>query len=78
MAEAARERSGATYAIAVTGVAGPGPAEGFDAGHVVIGLAAEGRTEARTLKLFGDRDRVRFMASQSALDLLRKNFLCNP
>lgn len=75
LAEAARVRTGATYAISVVGVAGPGPDEGFDAGHVVIGLSSEQKTEARTLKLFGDRERVRFMASQAALDLLRKTYL---
>jgi nicotinamide-nucleotide amidase len=75
LAEGARSRTGATYALAIIGVAGPGPDEGFDSGHVVIGLSSAQKTEARTLKLFGDRDRVRFMATQSALDLLRKTYL---
>lgn len=75
LAEGARSRTGATYALAIIGVAGPGPDEGFDPGHVVIGLSSAQKTEARTLKLFGDRDRVRFMATQSALDLLRKTYL---
>ena len=75
LAEATRSRTGSTYAIAITGVAGPGPDEGFDPGHVVIGLSSAENTEARTLKLFGDRDRIRFMAAQSALDLLRKTYL---
>ncbi|MEP7366345.1 MAG: competence/damage-inducible protein A [Acidobacteriota bacterium] len=78
LAEATRFRSGANYAIAIVGVAGPGPDEGFDAGHVVIGLSSSQKTEARTLKLFGDRDRIRFMATQSALDLLRKTYFLAP
>jgi nicotinamide-nucleotide amidase len=75
LAQAARVRSGSTYALAVVGVAGPGPDAGFDAGHVVLSLSSAEKTEARTLKLFGDRDRVRFMATQSALDWLRKTYL---
>lgn len=75
LAEATRVRTGATYAISVIGVAGPGADQGFEAGHVVLGLSSAERTETRTVKLFGDRDRVRFMATQSALDWLRKTYL---
>ena len=75
LAEAARFRTGANFAISIVGVAGPGADEGFEPGHVVIGLSSAQKTEARTLKLFGDRERVRFMATQSALDLLRKHYL---
>ncbi|MBK7929671.1 MAG: competence/damage-inducible protein A [Bryobacterales bacterium] len=75
LAEAARLRTGAHYSLAIVGVAGPGPDQGFDPGHVVVGLSSAQKTEARTLKLFGDRERIRFMATQSALDLLRKSYL---
>ncbi|MBN8729544.1 MAG: competence/damage-inducible protein A [Acidobacteria bacterium] len=75
LAEATRLRTGAHYAIAIVGVAGPGHDQGFEPGHVVVGISSAQKTEARTLRLFGDRERIRFMATQSALDLLRKSYL---
>jgi len=75
LATATRQRTGSDYAIAITGVAGPGPDEGFAPGHAVVAIASAGPTVARTLTLFGDRGRIRFMATQSALDLLRRSFL---
>jgi nicotinamide-nucleotide amidase len=75
MAEGARARTGATYGIGITGVAGPGPDGETPPGTVYIAASGPDKFTARKLHLFGDRDRVRFMATQSALDLLRKEFL---
>lgn len=75
LAKAARERSGADYGLATTGVAGPGPDGNVPEGTVYIAAANATTAHSRKLHLFGDRDRVRFMASQYALDLLRKSFL---
>lgn len=69
MAEQARERTGSSYALAVTGYAGP---EGNPAGLVFIGIATPQGTDARRFQFPGDRSRVRAFAAQTALDLLRK------
>ncbi len=80
MAVGARRRTGSTYALSVTGAAGPeapsGPAGNpIPVGTVYIGLA--GAAGARVLRrvLFGDRQRIRVFAAQMALDLLRRRML---
>ena len=73
MADGARSRTGSTYALSLTGSAGPG---GEDDGHVWIGLATPEGVEARELRFpAGDRDRVRVFATNTALNLLRRK-LC--
>jgi nicotinamide-nucleotide amidase len=74
MAARVRQRTGASFGLSVTGYAGP---EGGDAEHpvgtVYIGLAAPEGTSARPFRFLGDRERVRRLATQSALDLLRRH-----
>jgi nicotinamide-nucleotide amidase len=73
MADGARSRTGSAYALAITGVAGPGG--GSDAkpvGTVVIGLAGPDGCRSHRFRFLGDRTRVRALSAQSALDLLRK------
>ncbi|HEY7390924.1 MAG TPA: nicotinamide-nucleotide amidohydrolase family protein, partial [Bryobacteraceae bacterium] len=73
MAEGARRRSGSTFAISITGVAGPGGAtETKPVGTTCIGLAGPEGTEVLERQFFGDRARIRQFASQIALDLLRR------
>jgi nicotinamide-nucleotide amidase len=73
MAEAARKRTGSTYALSVTGEAGPESASGAPVGTVFIALSSpDAPTEARRLQLPGDRARVRTFAAQAALDFLRR------
>ncbi len=73
MADGARERTGSTYSISVTGFAGPdGGTEEDPVGTVYIGLAGFGATIARRIRLFGDRSRIRQMAATTGLDLLRR------
>ena len=67
MAQGARERTGADYALSVTGFA-----DGDQAGNVFIGLATGDRVHARKLKLSGDRVRVRALTVLNALDWLRR------
>jgi nicotinamide-nucleotide amidase len=76
MAQAARDRTGSNVGLSVTGVAGPSQGgEKEPVGTVFIGLA-HGRTcTARRLNYPGDRKRVRAMATQAALDLLRRKLL---
>jgi PncC family amidohydrolase len=72
MAIAARERTGATWALAVTGEAGPEPSPGGPApGTVWIGVAGLAGASARQYRFPGDRVRIRAFAVQSALNLLR-------
>jgi nicotinamide-nucleotide amidase len=73
MAEGARQRTGSTYAVSITGEAGPESASGAPVGTVFIALSGpDVPTEARRLQLPGDRARVRTFAAQSALDFLRR------
>lgn len=69
LAEAARERAASTWAVAVTGNAGP---EGDPVGLVWLAVAGPRGTEVRELHLLRERSLVRQMATQSALDLLRR------
>jgi nicotinamide-nucleotide amidase len=71
LAASARGRTGATWALAVTGAAGPEAASGAEPGTVWIGLAGPGGTEAQRYRFPGERGRVRAFAAQSALNLLR-------
>lgn len=67
MAKGARERTGADYALSVTGFA-----DGDQAGNVFVGLATPDAIHARKLKLSGDRLRVRALTVLNALDWLRR------
>jgi len=72
MAAGARERLGADWGLATTGVAGPDEQEGKPVGTVHLGLARpDGSSESRALQLPGDRERVRVLSVVAALDLLR-------
>jgi nicotinamide-nucleotide amidase len=72
MAAAARERTGATWALSVTGEAGPEPSPGGPApGTIWIGVAGPAGASARLFRFPGDRIRIRAFAVQSALNLLR-------
>jgi nicotinamide-nucleotide amidase len=73
MAESARIRSGATYAISTTGEAGPESSTGAPVGTVYVGFAGPNDVnEARKFNLPGDRARIRMFATQGALDFLRR------
>ena len=73
MAEAARKRTGSTFAVSVTGEAGPESASGAPIGTVFLAISSPDRpTESRRLQLPGDRARIRTFAAQAALDFLRR------
>ena len=72
MAEGLLRSSGADYALATTGFAGP---DGENVGLVYVALAGKGNTDVKELHLRGDRNRIRLMAAYHALDLLRRK-LC--
>ena len=73
MAEGARWRTGSTFAISITGEAGPESSTGVPPGTVFIGFAGpDGSSGARHFQWPGDRTRVRSLATQNALDFLRR------
>ena len=76
MAEGMRKRTETDFALAITGIAGPGGGtEEKPVGTVFIAISSEVGTEHRKLKLPGDRQLIRWRASQAALDLLRKRLI---
>jgi nicotinamide-nucleotide amidase len=73
MAVAAQERTGSSYALSITGVAGPGGGEEkTPVGTVFIGIAGPDGRGVHRARFPGNRDLVRNMAVQTALDLLRR------
>ncbi|HEX8708124.1 MAG TPA: competence/damage-inducible protein A [Pyrinomonadaceae bacterium] len=76
MAEGVRRRADTDFGISVTGIAGPGGAtEEKPVGLVYIALSDDAHTEHRKLMLPGDRQLIRWRASQAALDLLRRRLI---
>ncbi len=76
LARGARERTGSTYALSVTGIAGPaGGSEAKPVGTVVIGLAGPESCFSKQYRFLGDRARVRNLAAQYALDMLRRELI---
>lgn len=69
MAEGVRRRLGATWALATTGVAGPGPSEGKPAGTVHIAVAGPSGTVTRELGLKGTRAQIRAATVDAVLRL---------
>jgi nicotinamide-nucleotide amidase len=79
MAEAARRLGSATYGISTTGYAGPsGGTENEPVGTIYLAIAGPTGTHCTRLRYGADRYRNRTLATQSALDLLRKTILRNP
>ena len=76
MARGARELFHADIGLSTTGVAGPGPADGFPAGTVHIACAHPAGEEHRLLHLAGDRAAVRAGAIDAALVLVRDVLDC--
>lgn len=76
LAQGVKQRTGSTYALAVTGVAGPGGGtEAVPVGTVCIGVAGPEGSEARRFRFLGNRERVRAFAAQAAMDVLRRRLL---
>ena len=71
MARGARERCGADWGVALTGVAGPDPQDGHAVGEVWLGFAGPGGVDKQRLQLSGDRREIREQAVNAALDGLR-------
>jgi nicotinamide-nucleotide amidase len=73
MALGARRRTGSTYALAITGVAGPdGGTDKKPVGTIFVGLADAAGCQVLHRQFIGDRTRIRQFATQIALDMLRR------
>jgi nicotinamide-nucleotide amidase len=78
LAHGIRRNVGTTLGVGITGVAGPGGgSEEKPVGTVHIALSSAEGVKERLANLPGDRDAIRFYASQIALDMVRIHFLYN-
>jgi nicotinamide-nucleotide amidase len=78
LAEGIRRRVGSTLGVGITGIAGPsGGSEEKPVGTVHIALSHASGVKERGVRFPGDRDAVRWHASQLALDMVRIHFLYN-
>ena len=79
MAAGARRALGAGIGLAITGIAGPdGGTPAKPVGTVCLGLASAAGVVARRYQFWGTRDWVKLLASQTALDWLRRHALGQP
>jgi nicotinamide-nucleotide amidase len=73
LAEGIRSRLQSTYGLGITGIAGPdGGTKDKSVGLVYVSLAAPQGTQVQEKRYWGERDIVRWQASQTALDLVRR------
>ncbi len=73
MAEGMRARAGADVGVAVTGIAGPGGGSAEKpVGMVVVSVVIGSATRSRVFRFVGEREMVKFQASQAALDMVRR------
>ncbi|MBA2744351.1 MAG: competence/damage-inducible protein A [Chthoniobacterales bacterium] len=77
MAEGAREQSNASYALATTGIAGPGGgSDEKPVGTVFVALAsADAATEVQRFRFMTDRQTFKHLATQRALEMLRQRLI---
>jgi competence/damage-inducible protein CinA-like protein len=78
MAEGIRMRAATNVGIGVTGIAGPGGGTPEKpVGTVAVAAAAADLVRSRLFRFFGDREHVKFQASQAALDMVRRMLLAS-
>ena len=78
LADGIRRRTGATLGVGITGVAGPtGGTPEKPVGTVHVAIADAAGSKERGTVYIGERDRIRWQASQVALDMVRVHFLYN-
>ena len=79
MAQGARQRAKADFAVAISGIAGPdGGSADKPVGTVCIAIAGADETGAHTFNFPGDRDMIRERACKMALAMLRLRLLDLP
>jgi nicotinamide-nucleotide amidase len=73
MAAGIRKRAGSTFGIGVTGIAGPGGgSDEKPVGLVYIALADDSQTTTRKFIFPGDRQFIRMLSVNAALDMVRR------
>jgi nicotinamide-nucleotide amidase len=78
LADGMRRSVGSTLGVGITGIAGPGGgSEEKPVGTVHIALSHPGGVKERGVRFPGDREAIRWHASQLALDMVRLYFLYN-
>ncbi len=76
MADGIRARAGVDVGVAVTGIAGPGGgSDEKPVGTVAVAAMTAGATRSRVFRFLGEREQVKFQASQAALDMVRRIML---
>ena len=78
LAEGIRRRVGSTLGVGITGIAGPtGGSEEKPVGTVHVAISHASGIKERGTRFPGDRESIRWQASQVALDMVRVHFLYN-
>jgi len=73
MAEGIKAKAHAGVGVGVTGIAGPtGGSPEKPVGTVVVAVVTDTDRRVRTFRFFGERELVKFQASQGALDMVRR------
>jgi nicotinamide-nucleotide amidase len=73
MARGLRDRAGSDVALGITGIAGPGGGTPQKpVGTVAIAALVPGLERSRLFRFVGDRELVKFQASQAAMDMVRR------
>ncbi len=73
MAQGVRAGAMVDVGVGVTGIAGPGGGTSDKpVGTVAVATVIPGTTRSRLFRFAGDRDQVKFQASQAALDMVRR------
>jgi nicotinamide-nucleotide amidase len=76
LSEGIRQRCVSSYGVGITGVAGPaGGTEQKPVGLVYVALAGEEGTQVVERNFPGDRKRIRWYATQQALEMIRRALL---
>jgi nicotinamide-nucleotide amidase len=78
LAEGIRRRTGSAIGVGITGIAGPGGgSEEKPVGTVHVAISHSAGVKERAALYPGDREVIRFHASQTALDMIRIHILYN-
>jgi nicotinamide-nucleotide amidase len=73
MADGIRSRAGVDVGVGITGIAGPGGGTPEKpVGTVAVAAVTAQTTRSRVFRFMGEREQVKFQASQAALDMVRR------